>query len=95
MSQDVAAFLMWAAEPKMMARKAAGPDRGAVPDRALTVLLCFTNKKIWAPHKGKPPRLSPARGPPPATAVARVLEVCREASTSPGARRDRRRRGAG
>jgi ubiquinol-cytochrome c reductase cytochrome c1 subunit len=50
MSQDVAAFLMWAAEPKMMARKSAG--LAAVLFLAgLTVLLWFTNKKIWAPHK--------------------------------------------
>ncbi len=52
MSQDVAAFLMWTAEPKMMARKSAGLT--AVLFLAfLTVLLWFTNKKIWAPHKGK------------------------------------------
>ena len=31
MSQDVAAFLMWTAEPKMMARKAAGLTARAVP----------------------------------------------------------------
>jgi ubiquinol-cytochrome c reductase cytochrome c1 subunit len=52
MSQDVAAFLMWAAEPKMMARKSAGLT-AVLFLVLLTVLLWFTNKKIWAPHKGK------------------------------------------
>ena len=52
MSQDVAAFLMWAAEPKMMARKSAGLT-AVLFLLFLTVLLWFTNKKIWAPHKGK------------------------------------------
>lgn len=51
MAQDVAAFLMWTAEPHMMARKQAGLV--AVLFLAfLTVLLYFTNKKIWAPYKG-------------------------------------------
>ena len=52
MSLDVASFLMWAAEPTMMARKAAGLT-GVLFLLLLTVLLWFTNKKIWAPHKGK------------------------------------------
>ena len=52
MSLDVAAFLMWAAEPTMMARKAAGLT-AVLFLLLLTVLLWFTNKKIWAPHKGK------------------------------------------
>jgi len=51
MSADVAAFLMWAAEPKMMARKSAGLT-AVLFLLLLTVLLYFTNKKIWAPHKG-------------------------------------------
>jgi ubiquinol-cytochrome c reductase cytochrome c1 subunit len=51
MSLDVAAFLMWAAEPKMMARKAAGLT-AVLFLIVLCVLLYFTNKKIWAPHKG-------------------------------------------
>ena len=50
MSQDVAAFLMWAAEPKMMARKSAGLT-AVLFLAGLTVLLWLTNKKIWAPHK--------------------------------------------
>jgi ubiquinol-cytochrome c reductase cytochrome c1 subunit len=52
MAQDVAAFLMWAAEPKMMARKSAGLT-AVLFLLLLTVLLWFTNKKVWAPHKGK------------------------------------------
>ena len=52
MSEDVAAFLMWAAEPKMMARKSAGLT-AVLFLLLLTVLLWFTNKKIWAPHKGR------------------------------------------
>lgn len=51
-AEDVAAFLMWAAEPKMMARKKAGFV--AVTFLViLTSLLYLTNKKLWAPHKGK------------------------------------------
>lgn len=52
MSRDVAAFLMWAAEPKMMARKSVGLT-GVLFLAGLAVLLWFTNKKIWAPHKGE------------------------------------------
>ena len=52
MALDVAAFLMWAAEPKMMARKAAGLT-AVLFLIVLCVLLYFTNKKIWAPHKGR------------------------------------------
>jgi len=52
MSVDVAAFLMWAAEPKMMARKAAGLT-AVLFLAVLCALLYLTNKKIWAPHKGK------------------------------------------
>ena len=52
MSEDVSAFLMWTAEPKMMARKQAG-FTGVFMLFILTVLLYLTNKKLWAPHKGK------------------------------------------
>ena len=52
MSEDVSAFLMWTAEPKMMARKEAG-FIGVFILAILSVLLYLTNKKIWAPHKGK------------------------------------------
>ncbi|MDX2483587.1 MAG: cytochrome c1 [Pseudodonghicola sp.] len=51
-TQDVAAFLMWAAEPKMMARKQAGLV-GVLFLTILSVLLYLTNKRIWAPIKGK------------------------------------------
>jgi len=51
-AQDVSAFLMWAAEPKMMARKQAG-FVGVLMLTILSVLLYLTNKKLWAPHKGK------------------------------------------
>ena len=51
-SQDVAAFLMWTAEPKMMARKHAGLA-GVILLVMLSVLLYITNKRLWAPHKHK------------------------------------------
>ncbi len=50
MSQDVAAFLMWTAEPRMMNRKAVGLS-AVLFLIVLAGLLWFTNKKIWAPHK--------------------------------------------
>ena len=52
MAEDVSAFLMWTAEPKMMARKEAG-FIGVFILAILSVLLYLTNKKIWAPHKGR------------------------------------------
>ncbi|MDW4548995.1 cytochrome c1 [Defluviimonas sp. D31] len=52
MAEDVAAFLMWTAEPKMMARKQAG-FVAVLFLGLLTVLLYLTNKRLWAPHKGK------------------------------------------
>ena len=52
MSQDVAAFLMWTAEPKMMARQHAG-FVAVLFLTVLSVLLYLTNKRIWAPLKGK------------------------------------------
>ncbi|MBV2359990.1 cytochrome c1 [Thalassococcus sp. CAU 1522] len=51
-SEDVAAFLMWTAEPKMMARKQAG-FVGVLFLTVLSVLLYLTNKRIWAPIKRK------------------------------------------
>ncbi|MEP2641539.1 cytochrome c1 [Roseobacter sp.] len=51
-AQDVSAFLMWTAEPKMMARKQAG-FVGVVFLTLLSVLLYLTNKRLWAPVKGK------------------------------------------
>lgn len=49
-SQDVAAFLMWAAEPKMVERKEAGV-RNLIWLVILAALLYLTNKKLWAPIK--------------------------------------------
>jgi ubiquinol-cytochrome c reductase cytochrome c1 subunit len=51
-AQDVAAFLMWTAEPKMMARKQAGLT-AVLFLTVLTVLLYLTNKKLWAPVKAR------------------------------------------
>lgn len=52
-AQDVAAFLMWAAEPHLNARKQAGLT-GILFLTVLAVLLYLTNKRLWAPHKGRP-----------------------------------------
>ncbi|KIT15003.1 cytochrome c1 [Jannaschia aquimarina] len=49
-SKDVAAFLMWTAEPKLAARKQMGLV-AILMLGILSVLLYFTNKKIWAPVK--------------------------------------------
>lgn len=51
-AKDVSAFLMWTAEPKMMARKQAGLT-GVVFLIGLSVLLYLTNKRIWKPIKQK------------------------------------------
>jgi ubiquinol-cytochrome c reductase cytochrome c1 subunit len=52
MAMDTAAFLMWAAEPKMMARKEAG-FIGVFFLSILAVLLYLTNKRLWASVKGR------------------------------------------
>jgi len=52
MAEDVSAFLMWTAEPKMMARKHTG-FLGVMFLGLLAVLLYLTNKRLWAPLKGK------------------------------------------
>ncbi len=49
-AKDVAAFLMWTAEPKIGARKQAG-FVGVLMLAILAVLLYLTNKRIWAPVK--------------------------------------------
>ena len=51
-SQDIAAFLMWAAEPKMMARKEAG-FTAVLFLTVLSVLLYLTNTRLWAPMKDR------------------------------------------
>ncbi|KFE36791.1 cytochrome c1 [Thioclava atlantica] len=52
MSTDVSAFLMWTAEPKLEARKRWG-FVAVIMLIVLSSLLYLTNKKLWAPHKGK------------------------------------------
>jgi ubiquinol-cytochrome c reductase cytochrome c1 subunit len=52
MSMDVSSFLMWAAEPKMMARKEAG-FTAVIFLLILSTLLYLTNKRLWAGVKGK------------------------------------------
>ncbi len=54
MAEDVSAFLMWAAEPKMMARKQTGIVAVALMV-LMSVLLYLSNKKLWYPvkHGGK------------------------------------------
>ena len=47
---DVAAFLMWTAEPKLAARKQMGLV-AVLMLTVLSVLLYLTNKRIWAPIK--------------------------------------------
>ncbi|MEM6304469.1 MAG: cytochrome c1 [Pseudomonadota bacterium] len=50
LAEDVSAFLMWTAEPKLGARKQAG-FAGVLFLTLLSVLLYLTNKKLWAPVK--------------------------------------------
>jgi ubiquinol-cytochrome c reductase cytochrome c1 subunit len=52
MAEDVSAFLMWTAEPKMMDRKRAGLI-GVVLLTLLTALFYLVNKQLWAGIKGK------------------------------------------
>lgn len=52
MAEDVASFLTWTAEPKMMARKEVGL-KAVLFLIVLTSLLYLTNKRIWASAKGK------------------------------------------
>lgn len=50
MAQDVTAFLTWAAEPHMNARKEAGM-RNIAFLTIFAVLLWFSNRKLWKPIK--------------------------------------------
>jgi len=52
MSMDVSSFLMWTAEPKMMARREAG-FTAVILLTVLASLLYLTNKRLWAGIKGK------------------------------------------
>ncbi|MTH34533.1 cytochrome c1 [Paracoccus limosus] len=56
MSRDVSAFLMWTAEPKMMARKQVG-FISVIFLIVLASLLYLTNKRLWLPikHPGHKP----------------------------------------
>jgi ubiquinol-cytochrome c reductase cytochrome c1 subunit len=51
-AKDVSAFLMWAAEPKMMVRKESG-FKAVLLLGLLSVLLYLTNKRLWSRVKGK------------------------------------------
>lgn len=50
LSQDVAAFLMWTAEPKLDARKKTAAQ-AIILLGMLCILLYFSNKKLWLPIK--------------------------------------------
>lgn len=50
MAEDVTAFLVWAAEPKMSERKSAGL-RNILVLIVLAALLYATNRKLWKPVK--------------------------------------------
>ena len=52
MSMDVTAFLVWTAEPKMMARKEAG-FTAVILLTVLASLLYLSNKRLWAGLKQK------------------------------------------
>ena len=51
-AEDVAAFLTWAAEPKLMVRKESG-FKAVLILGLLSVLLYLTNKRLWAGVKGR------------------------------------------
>lgn len=51
-AQDVAAFLMWTAEPHLTERKRAGLV-GVIFLTLLASLLYLTNKRLWAPVKAR------------------------------------------
>jgi len=52
MAEDVAAFMMWTAEPKLNARKDTG-FKAVLFLIVLSSLLYLTNKRLWAGIKGK------------------------------------------
>jgi ubiquinol-cytochrome c reductase cytochrome c1 subunit len=58
-AKDVAAFLMWTAEPKLAARKQMGLV-AVLMLGVLSVLLYLTNKRIWAPIKAQTKNHTPA-----------------------------------
>jgi ubiquinol-cytochrome c reductase cytochrome c1 subunit len=52
MAEDVSAFLMWTAEPHLMARKQLGLVAFIILG-LFAVLLYLTNKRLWAPVKAR------------------------------------------
>ena len=52
MAEDVASFLMWTAEPKLMDRREAG-FTAVIFLVILSTLLYLTNKKLWSGIKGR------------------------------------------
>lgn len=50
MAEDVSAFLMWAAEPKLVDRKSSA-FKAILFLALISVLLYFVNKRLWAPIK--------------------------------------------
>ena len=52
MAADVTSFMVWAAEPKLIARKEAGFN-AVIFLAVLSTLLYLTNKRLWAGVKGK------------------------------------------
>ena len=52
MALDVASFLTWTAEPKLMARKQMG-FTAVLMLSLLAVLLYLSNKRLWAPVKAR------------------------------------------
>lgn len=59
MALDVSAFLMWTAEPQMMARKQMG-FTAVIMLVILSALLYLTNKRLWAPVKARAKGTTPA-----------------------------------
>ena len=59
MALDVAAFLTWAAEPHLMARKQMG-FTAVLLLGVLSVLLYLSNKRLWAPVKARVKGKQPA-----------------------------------
>jgi ubiquinol-cytochrome c reductase cytochrome c1 subunit len=59
MALDVAAFLTWAAEPHLMARKQMG-FTAVIILTLLSVLLYLSNKRLWAPVKARAKGKQPA-----------------------------------
>jgi len=60
-AKDIAAFLMWTAEPKLMARRETGVD-AVLFLTILTGLLFLTYKKVWkdVEKPGAAPKIAPA-----------------------------------